>query len=382
MAFLLSFFVLSLTWLSFSPRMHSWRGWSDLALGLSFTFQTFTLAMETLKVGHLPLHNLYGSVLFLSCLCTWLLTFYAYGNAGYKTMVTRLNWKKLPPGSLLPKLASSGEAWRGVMASMGVSNGAVSFPTKGWKPQTSFMDVWLASDLRQSVFPTCQGWALGTQQACQTQTYRATACIVSPLMVLCHLFCFYLPYELKKSQPLIPALQSHWLEMHVVSMLASYTLLFCGGLFAFAFLFYSWKPGQKRFRWDVAEPAPTYGAESFVSHEELWPQTHFQPLSWLDLASYRTIGLGFAFLTTGLISGAVWANETWSTFWSWDVKETWALITWLIFAMYLHTRLFQGWHGKKSALFAGLGFVSVWITYLGVNLLSKGLHSYGFLFPN
>ena len=98
-----------------------------------------------------------------------------------------------------------------------------------------------------------------------------------------------------------------------------------------------------------------------------------------DNLSYRTIGIGFCFLTLGILSGAVWANETWGTYWSWDPKETWALITWLTFAIYLHTRLLYGWDGKKSAILGSCGFVLIWVCYLGVNLLGKGLHTYGFL---
>jgi cytochrome c-type biogenesis protein CcsB len=98
----------------------------------------------------------------------------------------------------------------------------------------------------------------------------------------------------------------------------------------------------------------------------------------LDFLSYRIIGLGFPFLTIGILSGAVWANEAWGSYWSWDPKETWALLTWLIFAIYLHTRLTKGWQGEKPAIIASLGFLVVWFCYLGVNLIGEGLHSYGF----
>nr|YP_009367473.1 heme attachment to plastid cytochrome c [Sarcinofilum mucosum]ARK14383.1 heme attachment to plastid cytochrome c [Sarcinofilum mucosum] len=98
----------------------------------------------------------------------------------------------------------------------------------------------------------------------------------------------------------------------------------------------------------------------------------------LDNLSYRIIGFGFPLLTIGILSGAVWANQTWGSYWSWDPKETWALITWLIFAIYLHTRISHGWTGRQSALIACFGFIIIWICYLGVNLLGKGLHSYGF----
>ena len=97
----------------------------------------------------------------------------------------------------------------------------------------------------------------------------------------------------------------------------------------------------------------------------------------LDNLSYRSIGLGFALLTIGILSGAVWANEAWGSYWSWDPKETWALITWLVFALYLHTRLSKGWVGKESAFVASFGFIVIWFCYLGVNLFGKGLHSYG-----
>jgi cytochrome c-type biogenesis protein CcsB len=97
----------------------------------------------------------------------------------------------------------------------------------------------------------------------------------------------------------------------------------------------------------------------------------------LDNISYRIIGLGFPLLTIGIIAGGVWANEAWGSYWSWDPKETWALITWLVFAAYLHSRITRGWQGKKPAILAAAGFVVVWICYLGVNLLGKGLHSYG-----
>lgn len=102
-------------------------------------------------------------------------------------------------------------------------------------------------------------------------------------------------------------------------------------------------------------------------------------LLFLDNLSYRTIGIGFCFLTLGILSGAVWANETWGSYWSWDPKETWAFITWLTFACYLHSRLIGGWAGSKPAWIASFGFVIVWVCYLGVNLLGHGLHSYGFL---
>jgi cytochrome c-type biogenesis protein CcsB len=97
----------------------------------------------------------------------------------------------------------------------------------------------------------------------------------------------------------------------------------------------------------------------------------------LDNYSYRVLALGFPLLTIGILSGAVWANEAWGSYWSWDPKETWALITWLVFAIYLHARILKGWTGRKPAIIATFGFFVVWFCYLGVNLLGTGLHSYG-----
>jgi cytochrome c-type biogenesis protein CcsB len=101
-------------------------------------------------------------------------------------------------------------------------------------------------------------------------------------------------------------------------------------------------------------------------------------LQGLDDLSYRSLLLGFGFLTVGIISGAVWANEAWGNYWSWDPKETWALITWLVYAGYLHTRLQLKWEARKSAMLGAFGFLVTWVCYIGVNLMGIGLHSYGF----
>ena len=164
--------------------------------------------------------------------------------------------------------------------------------------------------------------------------------------------------------------------MHVTVMLVSYAALISGCLLAVAFLFI----------YTFSKTNNTYFSTTFIlsilpnktmtSSSNFETQTN-QILQNLDNFSYRIIGLGFPFLTIGILSGAVWANEAWGSYWSWDPKETWALITWLIFAIYLHTRLIRGWSGIKSSIIASLGFVVVWICYLGVNLLGKGLHSYG-----
>lgn len=196
---------------------------------------------------------------------------------------------------------------------------------------------------------------------------------------------------MQQMAPLIPALRSNWLMMHVSVMLLSYATLFSGALLSISFLLLNWiqaitvsnvsnvsnvskialqNPDNNSSETGLSLP-PSIKKESFFSSEK------FEYLNNLDNLSYRLIGIGFSFLTIGILSGAVWANEAWGSYWSWDPKETWALITWITFAIYLHTRLVKGWQGQKPALVASLGFIILWVCYLGVNLLGKGLHSYG-----
>ena len=97
----------------------------------------------------------------------------------------------------------------------------------------------------------------------------------------------------------------------------------------------------------------------------------------LDDVTYRMIAIGWPLLTGGIITGAVWANSAWGTYWSWDPKETWSLITWFVYAIYLHARYVRGWKGTQMAVISAVGFLAVIFTYLGVNLVLSGLHSYG-----
>lgn len=97
----------------------------------------------------------------------------------------------------------------------------------------------------------------------------------------------------------------------------------------------------------------------------------------LDDVTYRMIAIGWPLLTAGIITGAVWANSAWGTYWGWDPKETWSLITWFVYAIYLHSRYVRGWKGTQMAVISSVGFLAVIFTYLGVNLVLSGLHSYG-----
>jgi cytochrome c-type biogenesis protein CcsB len=180
-----------------------------------------------------------------------------------------------------------------------------------------------------------------------------------------------LPIEMQKALPLVPSLQSNWLMMHVSMMMISYATLIVGSLLSIlylAFIKINQKSNEISFNISNSESS----LNSTVSSKLSLLQT-------VDIWSYRIIGLGFPFLTIGIISGAVWANEAWGSYWSWDPKETWALITWLVFAIYLRSRLLKGWQGEKAAILGSCGFFVIWICYLGVNFLGKGLHSYGWV---
>ena len=169
--------------------------------------------------------------------------------------------------------------------------------------------------------------------------------IFSPIVVFLVGFGqFLLPSAMTNPMPLVPALQSNWLLMHVSTMLMSYGALISGCLLAFAYL---------------------------ISNE-IGLQTFF------DQLSYRMLALGFPLLTLGILSGSIWANASWGSFWSWDPKETWALANWIIFAIYLHSRFVKGWQGSKPAIIACFGFLTLLICFLGVNVFGKGLHNYSF----
>jgi cytochrome c-type biogenesis protein CcsB len=215
---------------------------------------------------------------------------------------------------------------------------------------------------------------------------RLIGAIVVPVTLLISGFAnLTLSPEMQKSSPLVPALQSNWLMMHVSMMLLSYGTLIMGSLLCILFLVIS---GLKDIDLKSNENSSLplynmmleyYEVNVISSSPETSEFGKIKLLQSLDNWSYRIIGLGFPFLTIGIISGGVWANEAWGSYWSWDPKETWALITWLVFATYLHARITKGWEGKKTAIIGGLGFFVIWVCYLGVNFLGKGLHSYGWL---
>jgi cytochrome c-type biogenesis protein CcsB len=159
------------------------------------------------------------------------------------------------------------------------------------------------------------------------------------------------PLMPKQAMPLVPALQSYWLWLHV-----SITLI-GEAFFAVAFI--------TSIMYLVADSKEKKGKKTGL------------PSTKLDSISYRCVAVGFPIFTLGgLVFGMIWAYKAWGSYWSWDPKEVWSLITWFVFALYLHTRVVMGWKGRRSALIAILGFLAALFTYFGVNYLLAGLHSY------
>jgi len=157
-------------------------------------------------------------------------------------------------------------------------------------------------------------------------------------------------------QPLVPALQSYWLHAHVITCFVGYAAFAVSAGVAVMYLMKARREERKVTGGVVA----------------LFPSTKV-----LDDLVYKSIIWGFPFLTAGIITGAAWANYAWGTYWSWDPKETWSLIVWLVYAAFLHARVTRGWHGRRAAILSIVGFLATIFCYLGVNLVLSGLHSYG-----
>jgi cytochrome c-type biogenesis protein CcsB len=156
--------------------------------------------------------------------------------------------------------------------------------------------------------------------------------------------------------PLIPALQSNWLIAHVITCFIGYAAFAVASGLGIMYLLKANQKGNS-------------GKGSLLST--------LPELRVIDDITYKSIVFGFLWLSAGIITGAVWANSAWGTYWSWDPKETWSLITWFVYAGALHARFVRGWGGRRIAWIAIIGFVSVVFTYFGVNFLLSGLHSYG-----
>ncbi|MFK5954498.1 MAG: c-type cytochrome biogenesis protein CcsB [Desulfobacterium sp.] len=180
---------------------------------------------------------------------------------------------------------------------------------------------------------------------------RIIGVFATPLIFLAIAYASLSPSIGDRITPLIPALKSNWLIGHVITCFLGYA----GFAVAFGFsIMYLVKPTEPR----------TGGLSA-----------RLPSLAMIDELTHQMVMFGFLFLSIGIITGAVWANSAWGTYWSWDPKETWSLITWLIYAILLHLRMMRGWNGKQIAWVSIVGFMAVLFTYFGVNLL-PGLHSY------
>ncbi len=162
----------------------------------------------------------------------------------------------------------------------------------------------------------------------------------------------YAAMQSKDVHNLMPALQSNWLVFHVSTAIIAYGAFGVSFVLSLIFLL-----------------QPKLSRQGFLAQ-------HIPSPEKLDLISYRSAALGILFLTFTILTGAIWAEKAWGSYWSWDPKETWSLVTWIIYAVYLHLRLRQGWKGKAAAVFAVVGFICVIFTYIGVNTFLPGLHSY------
>tara|TARA_R110002049_G_scaffold262028_1_gene438111 strand:- start:2756 stop:3913 length:1158 start_codon:yes stop_codon:yes gene_type:complete len=182
------------------------------------------------------------------------------------------------------------------------------------------------------------------------------------LLVISSAVAFQLWYTFERQaheiQPLVPALQSYWMKIHVPANFVGYGAFAMAAMIGVAYLLKSWRQSVK--------------PQGLLA-------TTLPDMTVMDDLMYKSIALGFAFFTLATILGALWAAEAWGGYWSWDPKETWALIVWLNYAAWLHMRMTKGWHGRPMAWWAVIGLFVTIFAFLGVNMFLSGLHSYGTL---
>ena len=180
------------------------------------------------------------------------------------------------------------------------------------------------------------------------------------LLVISAAVAFLLWYAFDRNaadiQPLVPALQSYWMKIHVPANFVGYGAFAMAAMIGVAYLLTSW-----------ARDNQSNGVMAKVMPD----------LLVMEDLMYKAIALGFAFFTVATVLGALWAAEAWGGYWSWDPKETWALIVWLNYAAWLHMRMIKGWHGRPMAWWAIIGLFVTLFAFLGVNMFLGGLHSYG-----
>lgn len=177
---------------------------------------------------------------------------------------------------------------------------------------------------------------------------KVLGALVTPIAFLAIAAASVLPDQYKESSPLVPALQSHWLEFHITTAFIGYACFAISFAVSLAYIL-------KR----------TDDPKASLTKDRL------------DTIGYKSISIGFPFLTIGIMSGAIWANMAWGRYWGWDPKEVWSLITWFLYAVYLHLRIVAKWKGRPTAITSIIGFIAVIFTFFGVSFLLSGLHSYG-----
>ncbi len=176
---------------------------------------------------------------------------------------------------------------------------------------------------------------------------------VTPFAFLAIAFTSIIPGINPQITPLVPALQSNWLTIHVTTCFFGYAAFAVSFGISLLYLIQNRKTVSQG------------GASRWL------PSTFI-----LDEINYKSIVIGFPMLTLGIVTGAAWANYAWGSYWSWDPKETWSLITWFVYAAFLHARFTKDWRGRRAAILSVTGFIFVLFTYFGVNYLISGLHSY------
>ena len=181
---------------------------------------------------------------------------------------------------------------------------------------------------------------------------QAFGAFAVPLITAFTFLAYRLPSDIDEN--VLPALRSVWRVPHIASAILAYSAFALAFALAIMYLIREKAEGKKNSFWVTRLPA----------------------LATLDQTTYRVIAFGFLMQTLLVVVGAIWAQFAWGRYWGWDPKETWSLITWLIYAAYLHTRVTMGWRGRKSAVLAAVGFVAAMFTLYGVSYLLSGLHSY------
>lgn len=203
----------------------------------------------------------------------------------------------------------------------------------------------------QYEFATAFAWGLCLVSLAFILRFRFTVLGVFAAPVI-FLVIGYAAMQSKDVHNLMPALRSNWLGFHVSTAIIAYGSFGVSFVLSIIFLL-----------------RDKLSAQGFLDQ-------HIPNREKLDIISYRSVTLGLLFLSFTIITGAIWAERAWGSYWSWDPKETWSLVTWIIYAVYLHLRIRRGWQGKSAAVFAIVGFICVMFTYIGVNTFLPGVHSY------